>query len=118
MIVAAERLRARGAAVGLLFVVGEEVTHDGAHAANAWVKAHPTGSKVLINGEPTESTLAVGTKGAVRVVVRTKGEAAHSAYPHLGRSATGDLVHLLAELDAMDLPTDELLGNTTINIGS
>ena len=27
------------------------------------------------------------------------GEAAHSAYPHLGRSATRALVHLLAELD-------------------
>jgi acetylornithine deacetylase/succinyl-diaminopimelate desuccinylase-like protein len=61
---------------------------------------------------------ACGTKGAVRVIVRTKGQAAHSAYPHLGQSATRDLVRLLAELDAMDLPTDELLGNTTINIGS
>ena len=118
MIVAAERLRARGVAVGLLFVVGEEVSHDGAHAANAWVRANPTGSRVIINGEPTESTLAVGTKGAIRVVVRTKGQAAHSAYPHLGRSATRDLAAMLAELDALELPTDELLGDTTINIGS
>jgi acetylornithine deacetylase len=118
MIVAAERLRARGIFVGLLFVVGEEVTHDGAHAANAWVRANPTGSRILINGEPTESTLAVGTKGAVRVVVRTVGEAAHSAYPHLGKSATRDLVLLLAELDVLELPVDDLLGPTTINIGS
>lgn len=118
MIVAAERVRARGTAVGLLFVVGEEVSHDGAHAANAWVRANPTGSRVIINGEPTESTLAVGTKGAVRVVVRMKGQAAHSAYPHLGRSATRDLVALLAELDSLEVPTDELLGDTTINIGS
>jgi acetylornithine deacetylase len=118
MIVAAERLRASGAAVGLLFVVGEEVTHDGAHAANAWVKTHPNGSRVLINGEPTESTLAVGTKGAVRVVVRTHGEAAHSAYPHLGRSATRALVTLLAELESMSWPSDDLLGDTTVNIGS
>jgi len=71
----------------------------------------------LVNGEPTESTLALGTKGAMRVVVRTAGEAAHSAYPHLGRSATAALVHLLAELDTLDLPTDALLGATTINIG-
>src|SRR4051812_13038930 len=34
MICAAERLRERDLRVGLLFVVGEEVTHDGAHAAN------------------------------------------------------------------------------------
>lgn len=118
MIVAAERLRVRGVAVGLLFVVGEEVSHDGAHAANLWIRANPTGSRVIINGEPTESTLAVGTKGAIRVVVRTTGQAAHSAYPHLGRSATLDLAKMLAELDALALPTDDLLGETTINIGS
>ena len=75
-------------------------------------------SRALINGEPTESTLALGTKGAMRVIVRTTGEAAHSAYPHLGRSATRDLVRLLAELDALELPRDELLGETTVNIGS
>jgi acetylornithine deacetylase len=117
MIFAAERLRARGRAIGLLFVVGEEVSHDGAHAADAWVRTHPTGSRYLINGEPTESTLAKGTKGAVRLIVRTKGQAAHSAYPHLGHSATADLVKLLAELDELVLPTDELLGETTVNIG-
>ena len=65
MICAAERLRARDVPVALLFVVGEEVTHDGAHAANAW----PTTSRALINGEPTESTLAVGTKGALRLML-------------------------------------------------
>jgi acetylornithine deacetylase len=54
----------------------------------------------------------------MRVVVRTEGEAAHSAYPELGRSATHALVHLLAELDGVELPRDELLGDTTINIGS
>ena len=113
MITAAERLRARGEPVGLLFVVGEEVTHDGAHAANEY----PTRSRVLINGEPTESTLALGTKGAVRVTVTTRGRAAHSAYPHLGRSATRDLVQLLSELDSLTLPRDDVLGDTTINIG-
>ena len=113
MICAAERLRVSGAPVALLFVVGEEVTHDGAHAANEY----PTRSRVLINGEPTESTLALGTKGAVRVTVTTRGRAAHSAYPHLGRSATRDLVQLLSELDSLTLPHDDVLGDTTINIG-
>jgi len=119
MICAAERLREDDVPVALLFVVGEEVTHDGALAANEAfaAKSVPATSRVLINGEPTESTLAVGTKGAIRVIVRTKGQAAHSAYPHLGHSATRDLVHLLAELDAKPLPTDSLLGDTTVNIG-
>ncbi|HET7458204.1 MAG TPA: M20/M25/M40 family metallo-hydrolase, partial [Gemmatimonadaceae bacterium] len=116
MVCAAERLRADGIAVALLFVVGEETTHDGADAANVSPLA-PSSSRVLINGEPTESTLALGTKGALRVVVRTAGRAAHSAYPELGHSATRDLVRLLFDLDDVELPRDELLGETTVNIG-
>jgi acetylornithine deacetylase len=120
MICAAERLRVSGAPVALLFVVGEEVTHDGAHAANeAFAAKHiPATSRVMIDGEPTESTLAVGTKGAIRVIVRTTGQAAHSAYPELGQSATLDLVRLLAELDGVTFPRDPLFGATTVNIGS
>jgi acetylornithine deacetylase len=72
---------------------------------------------VLINGEPTESRLAIGTKGALHVSVHTTGRAAHSAYPELGHSATRDLVHLLAGLDAVPMPSDPVLGQTTINIG-
>jgi acetylornithine deacetylase len=119
MVCAAETLRDEGAPVALLFVVGEEVTHDGAHAANDAVKSGlvPATSRALVNGEPTGSTLGLGTKGAVRVIARTTGQAAHSAYPHLGRSATRDLVLLLAELDRIEFPTDETLGNTTVNIG-
>ena len=113
MILAAERLRQERVPVALLFVVGEEVTHDGAEAANRVA----TTSKVLINGEPTESTLAVGTKGAMRFTLRTRGQAAHSAYPHLGRSAISELVQLLGEVDLLDLPRDDQLGDTTINIG-
>ncbi|GAC1476967.1 MAG: M20 family metallopeptidase [Gemmatimonadaceae bacterium] len=118
MICAAERLRRRGAPVALLFVVGEEVSHDGAHAANDWALAHGMTSRALINGEPTGLTLGVGTKGAMRVVARTAGRAAHSAYPALGVSATHNLIRLLAELDDLPLPHDPLLGATTINIGS
>jgi acetylornithine deacetylase len=120
MICAAERLRQASVPVALLFVVGEETCHDGAHAANDAVRrgALPSTSRALINGEPTESTLALGTKGAVRMTVRTVGRAAHSAYPHLGKSATMGLVRLLAELDTVDLPRDPVLGETTINIGS
>ena len=113
MCAAAERLRTGGVSVALLFVVGEETAHDGAMAADR----HQTSSQILINGEPTESTLAVGTKGAMRAVVRVEGQAAHSAYPALGRSATAALVKLLAGLDGLDLPRDPVLGDTTVNIG-
>jgi acetylornithine deacetylase len=117
MICAGERLDARGVPVALLFVIGEEVSHDGAHAANAWGARAGVASRVLIDGEPTESTLAVGTKGAVRLTLRVRGVAAHSAYPHLGSSATRELVRILAALDDVQLPRDDVLGDTTINIG-
>jgi acetylornithine deacetylase len=119
MIVAAGQLREAGLRVAVLFVVGEETTHDGAHAANAWIARHlPSRPRVLINGEPTESTLGLGTKGAQRVIVRTAGKAAHSAYPSMGHSATRDLVLLLADLEGIRWPSDPLLGETTVNIGS
>ena len=117
MLCAAQRLRDAGRPVALLFVVGEETTHDGAHAADDWLRATGFRSCALVNGEPTEGTLALGTKGAMRVQVRTVGEAAHSAYPHLGRSATLALVELLHDLRDVPLPTDALLGETTVNIG-
>ena len=117
MICAAERLAERGVPVALLFVVGEEVTHDGAHAANAWAARNGLHSRALIDGEPTQSTLALGTKGAMRVTLRVRGVAAHSAYPHLGRSATRELVRILAALDDVEMPRDDVLGDTTINIG-
>ncbi len=113
MILAGEKLRSQGVPVALLFVVGEETTHDGAHAANA----RPTTSRVLINGEPTESTLALGTKGALRVQVRAQGKAAHSAYPDMGTSAIHALVGALADIHAYPWPTDDLLGETTVNVG-
>ena len=113
MIMAAGQLRDRKVPVGLLFVVGEEVTHDGAVAANAV----PTTSRVLVNGEPTESTLATGTKGAMRLALRVRGQAAHSAYPHLGDSAVLALARLVVELQNVALPRDEVLGDTTINVG-
>ena len=58
MICAAERLREENAPVALLFVIGEEVTHDGAHAANEAFASGmvPRTNRVIINGEPTEST--------------------------------------------------------------
>ena len=113
MICAATSLKVGGMAVGVLLVVGEEAPHDGARAANA-VK---NSCRVLINGEPTESKLATGTKGALRCSITTRGKAAHSAYPHLGVSATAKLVALLGEIDGLTLPTHPILGATTINIG-
>ena len=111
---AACRLHAEGVRdVGLLFLVGEERNSAGAMAANR----KPRGSRYLINGEPTENKLAIGTKGVLRLEMEAKGRMAHSAYPELGESATEKLVEALYRLRAMSLPEDALLGRTTYNIG-
>ncbi|MDQ6830335.1 MAG: M20/M25/M40 family metallo-hydrolase [Gemmatimonadota bacterium] len=115
MLTAADELADRGEErVDLLFVVGEELGSDGARAANNL----PATSRFLINGEPTESKLATGAKGSLRVTLRTRGKAAHSAYPHLGQSAIDPLLDLLPTIRALDLPRDPVLGDTTVNIGT
>ncbi len=114
MMVAAERLAFAGEErVDLLFVVGEEKGSPGARAANSL----PATSRWLVNGEPSESRLASGAKGALRVHVRVRGREAHSAYPELGESALEPLLALLPQLRDLDLPTDPILGQTTCNIG-
>jgi acetylornithine deacetylase len=114
MMTAAQRLADQGEErVDLLFVVGEEKGSPGARAANRL----PATSKYLVNGEPTESKLASGCKGAQRVIVRVRGREAHSAYAHLGSSALEPLLELLPKLKDVVLPTDEVLGATTYNIG-
>lgn len=115
MLCAAERLASAGEArVDLLFVVGEEKGSDGARAANHL----PATSRFLVNGEPTESKLASGAKGSQRVVVRTRGRAAHSAYPELGVSAIEPMLALLPTVKSLPLPTDPILGRTTVNVGT
>ncbi len=99
---------------GLLFVVGEERNSAGAFAA----AKNPRGSRFLINGEPTENKLALGSKGALRYEIETHGKMAHSAYPHLGASAIEKLLDVLQCIRTMPLPNDDLFGPSTVNIGT
>ena len=112
-VAAAEKLHGNGTPVGLLYVVGEERDSAGAKVANA--DGH--GSKYLINGEPTENQLALATKGALRVVLTASGKMAHSAYPELGESAIDKLIAVLHDLQQAELPVDEEIGPSTLNVG-
>lgn len=114
MICATKDLLAEGVRnFGLLFVVGEERNSAGAyHAAKT-----PRGSRFIINGEPTENRLALGSKGALRYELKASGRMAHSAYPELGESAIEKLLDALQRIRAIALPVDEILGACTLNIG-
>jgi acetylornithine deacetylase len=113
-IAAAERLRAAGAKVGLLFLVGEERDSAGAKVAND----NPRGNRFLINGEPTDNRIAIASKGALRAAIRASGKMAHSAYPELGDSAVHKLVKALDRLLEIDLPVTGDVGPSTLNIGT
>jgi acetylornithine deacetylase len=115
MIAAAENLLAAGQRnLALLFVVGEERNSAGALSASKT----PRGSRFLINGEPTENLLALGSKGALRFELTARGKLAHSAYPHLGHSAINSLLDVLQTIRQIPLPVDSLLGPSTLNIGT
>jgi acetylornithine deacetylase len=115
MLMAAEALLAEGKRnFGLLFVVGEERNSAGALVA----AKNPRGSKFIINGEPTENQLALGSKGALRFEIVAHGRMAHSAYPELGESAIDKLLNALGRLRQLPLPVHPVLGPSTLNIGT
>jgi acetylornithine deacetylase len=99
---------------GLLFVAGEERNSAGAlHAAR-----NGRGSRYLINGEPTENRLALGSKGALRYEITARGRLAHSAYPELGESAIEKLLDALEKIRRVSMPEDPVLGRGSLNIGT
>jgi len=115
MVVAAEQLLGQNIKrFALLFVVGEERNSAGAAVA----ARTPRGSKYLVNGEPTESKLAVASKGTLRFELIARGKMAHSAYPELGNSAIEALLDALEAIRKVPLPRDPLLGPSTLNIGT
>ena len=53
----------------------------------------------------------------MRLTLKATGRAAHSAYPEQGESAIEKLLDILDDLRKFDWPVDEVLGETTCNIG-
>jgi len=116
MIAAGERLRAgRFDDFAFLFVVGEETDSIGAKSANIAFK--DLGSEFVIVGEPTESTFARASKGALTIFAAFDGKAGHSAYPERGDSAINKMVAAIAAINAAGWGTHEILGRATANVG-
>ncbi|KAJ5514808.1 Peptidase M20 [Penicillium fimorum] len=113
------------AKLGLLFVVGEEIGGDGMKVFSNSTLNTKDAFNTIIFGEPTEAALVAGHKGMLGFKVLAHGNAAHSGYPWLGKSAVSAILPALSRVDVLgDIPTEEgglpaspKYGPTTLNIG-
>lgn len=98
---------------GLLLLAGEET---GSFGAKAFREQHP-GAEWVIVGEPTDNCMASASKGTKSFEVTFEGKAFHSGYPQHGLSAVEMFNDFMNALRSIVFPTDELLGDTTWNVG-
>lgn len=98
---------------GLLLLAGEET---GSFGAKAFRDQHP-GAEWVIVGEPTDNCMATAAKGTKSFEVTFSGKAFHSGYPENGLSAVEMFNDFMNALRSIRFPYDEILGETTFNIG-
>ena len=114
MLEACKQLEANGRAdFGLLLLAGEET---GSFGAKAFRDQHP-GAEWLVVGEPTDNCMASAAKGTKSFEVTFEGKAFHSGYPENGISAVELFNDFMNALRSIRFPKDELLGDTTFNVG-
>jgi acetylornithine deacetylase len=99
---------------GYLFVVGEEVDHIGAKVASGL----DLSCERIILCEPTRNRVVSAQKGMLKLALSSEGIAGHSAFPARGTSAIEALLDALERLRRHGWPEDELLGPTTLNVGT
>lgn len=81
------------------------------------LRAVTAGDWVVIVGEPTDNHMTSASKGTKSFEVTFEGEAFHSGYPQYGRSAVEMFNDFVNALRSIVFPADEVLGDTTWNIG-
>lgn len=119
MAMAGQRLLAAGIEdFGYLFVVGEEVDHCGAKAAGTDARILALGAERIILCEPTRNRVVAAQKGMIKCRFESVGVAGHSAFPGRGDSAIAHLLDALQLVREHPWPSDDLLGPTTVNIGT
>ena len=98
---------------GLLLLAGEET---GSFGAKSFREQHP-GAEWVIVGEPTDNCMASASKGTKAFEVSFEGKAFHSGYPQYGISAVEMFNDFMNALRSIGFPHDEVLGDTTWNVG-
>ena len=111
---ACKELEAKGCTdFGLLLLAGEET---GSFGAKSFREQHP-GAEWVIVGEPTDNCMASASKGTKAFEVTFEGKAFHSGYPQYGLSAVEMFNDFMNALRSIGFPQDEVLGDTTWNVG-
>lgn len=98
---------------GLLLLSGEET---GSYGAKAFRDQY-SGAEWVIVGEPTDNSMVSASKGTKAFEVTFEGKAFHSGYPQYGLSAVEMFNDFMNALRSIGFPKDEILGDTTWNIG-
>lgn len=111
---------------GLLLLAGEETGSFGAKAFNSVISSPSSvissedgisPDAWVIVGEPTDNCMATAAKGTKSFEVTFKGKAFHSGYPEYGESAIQYFNDFMNALRSIRFPYDDILGETTYNIG-
>lgn len=110
----------------LLLLAGEETGSFGAKVFSSMmtgtaddrvINRASSDDWVIIVGEPTDNCMATAAKGTKSFEVTFEGKAFHSGYPQYGCSAVEMFGDFLNALRSIVFPKDEILGDTTWNIG-
>ena len=72
----------------------------------------------VIIGEPTNFQIVIAQKGLLGLTITTKGRAAAGSIPEQGDCAITKLCNILQKIKEIKLPFDQILGQTTLNIGT
>lgn len=65
---------------------------------------------LVVIGEPSSLNLVRGGRGRAEVHLETIGRPSHSSSPHLGRNAVLDMMRAIEAVEAIELPSHELMG--------
>ncbi len=98
---------------GILWVSGEETGSIGARQANPMIND----CEYIIVGEPTENLLISAAKGTALYKVKIEGKGTHSGYPLNGDDAIKKFDDFYHKLCNLKFPFDNILGDTSWNIG-
>ena len=112
-IAAGERLRDEGLPVACCSWWARSATRP----APRWRTSNPRGSQLSDQRRTHGQSAGAGVEGRLRVELRAHGKMAHSAYPELGESAIDKLLAALHDVQALELPVVEGIGDSTLNVG-